>query len=200
MKFVPKSVREVLLCLAWSTVVFTGDDLRETMEWLGVSIESARHTQRVNFEMKLRNKKLIRKSDWRKIDKLFCGFESEDLRKMGEDVAMKVMEGKVTSWQKRVMESKRQLKFYDESISSKFSRYPNILYELRRIRFWAVRHQWLFTKEEYARKFGWMCSSGGVKLGNGHIQNYSDDAKDDEYLIETFGGNTSEPLMYGATS
>ena len=37
MRFVPKVVRQMLVCLFTSFVVFTEDDLKETLNWLGLA-------------------------------------------------------------------------------------------------------------------------------------------------------------------
>ena len=78
MKFVPKYVRQSVDCIAAATDVFPINIQKATMEWIGSSIEVTRCVHRVNYEKKLKRRGILRKSDWKKIEKLFSGWGSGD--------------------------------------------------------------------------------------------------------------------------
>ena len=139
MKFVPKYVRQSVDCLVNSTDVFNQDIQKATMEWIGVAIEVSRCVQHVRYERKLLRGKWVRKSDRRKVEKLFSGWGvgSGNLE-VKKNVARQVSEERVNIW----VEKEKCLREYEKDMGLKvkecFKEVPLIYKKLRDIRFQTV--------------------------------------------------------------
>ena len=143
----------------------------------------------------------MRKTDWRKIEKLFCGWGNDNNQAVCKDemrtIARLVADGRMKYWGNMDDISKRKIKSQTAKLCGMFP--VEVWKALQEIKNEAVRHEWLYEKNKLDVKYRWLMRTGGIKLKTSDRSDRRSH-KNDAYLKRLCGNTSNEPLVYGGVT
>ena len=199
MLFIPKGARQMVYDLSY-TFHIEESDYKEIFKWIGLNILLSTIVAKWNFEKKLCQKKLVRRADLRKCDRLFRGWAKPHpmFKEMVKKVSEVVSGGRERYLAQKHFELRKKIDDMKVSLEKRFDGRRVLWFEVNRIRIRASDDEWWRCKQLNWRKMKniiWENGSGTSSLFYGRESQMS--AKSDDYLRQKFGELEVEPLVYG---